>query len=328
MDEQKLKIFNAMASFVQDLNVSFGKRFKPIALYNRLMEKTTLRDSAAVERHIQAFTQFFNNNPEYVSEKKLSDNALIVYTHERIFIDVNKVVKSDADTQKAIHQHLTVIYSLMNLGTKQGKEALEKLKQTQNETDFDIGDLNVPDTNEGKFLKKTLGKMTEQFKNMDSENANPMTLMTSMLKSGFLTDFVGTLQSEFQSGQMNMGSLINTVTSVMGQTANTGSGSAGPDLSQLTGLLANTMTQMGSATGNSSGTPDIGQLTGLLSTTMSQLGGSAGGADIGQMLSTTMSQLGGGNGDRLPDIGQLTGLLSQMGTEKDSSLSISQLEEK
>lgn len=310
MDEQKLKIFNAIATFVQDLNNGFGKRTKPIALYNRLMERTTLRDTVAVDRHIAAFTQFFNANPDYIQQRKLGDRANIVYTPERIYLDMKKIIsKSDQETQDVIHQHLTLIYSLLNLGTKAGKEALEQLKQT---TSGDPAlDLNVPDTNEGRFLKKTLSSMTNQFKNMDTANANPMSMMTSMLQSGFLTSFVSDLQSEFSSGQMNIASLINTVTSVMGQ-AGGGAETGGLDMSQLGGMLTGVMSQMGGSGGTGQQGPDLTQLAGLLGSTMSGLNG-------------------GGTG-QMPDITQLTGLLSntvaQMGGDQSQLKEMNSILEK
>lgn len=321
MDEQKLKIFNAIATFVQDLNNGFNNRTKPIALYNRLMERTTLRDVTAVDRHIAAFTHFFNANPEYIQHRKLADTAVIVYTPDRIYLDMKKIIaKSDADTRDVIHQHLTLIYSLLNLGTKQGKEALEQLKQTTDGVDLGI---NVPDTNEGKFLKKTLSSMTQQFKKMDSNNANPMSMMTSMLQSGFLTNFVSDLQSEFSSGSMNMGSLINTVTSVMGSAASDSEGGAAPgglDMSQLGGMLTGVMSQLGGAQGagaSGGGQPDLTQLAGLLSNTMSQIGG---GGDS--------ASLGGG----APGIEQLTGLLSstvaQMGGDQSQIKEMTSILEK
>ena len=128
MDDQKLRIFNAIASFVQDLNTGFGKKYKPVALYNRLIEKTTLRDTTAVERHINAFRTFYNRNSDYIKSRTLADSARIEYS-DRVYLDVGRILaRTDKESHKHIHQHLVTVYSLMNIGTKQGREALGSAK--------------------------------------------------------------------------------------------------------------------------------------------------------------------------------------------------------
>src|SRR6185295_10080322 len=129
MDEQKLRTFNAISSFIQDLDVGFGKKYNPVALYNRLISKTTFRDSVAVNRHIKAFEAFFNANNGYIGTKKLAEEARVKYS-DRVYLDIGRILsKIDDDSHKQIHQHLTTIFTLMNIGTEKGKEALETLKQ-------------------------------------------------------------------------------------------------------------------------------------------------------------------------------------------------------
>ncbi len=211
MDDQKLRIFNAIASFVQDLNTGFGKKYKPVALYNRLVEKTTLRNVTAIDRHINAFKSFFATNNNYVKNKTLTGNAKIVYT-ERIYIDVGRIIfKLDTAAQQHIHKHLITIYSLLNLGTQDGIAALETLKKDN--TDLK---LNLPDTTEGNFIQNTLTEMTDQFSDM-GDNVTPMQMMANMMQSGFLTKFMGDLQTGFTNGEMDLKSLMSTVTSVISE---------------------------------------------------------------------------------------------------------------
>jgi len=213
MDDQKLCIFNAIASFVQDLDTSFGKKYKPVALFNRLISKTTLRDTISIQRHIDAFTLFFNNNPEYIDTKKINENTRIIYS-DRVYLDIGHILsKADAEARTYIHQHLVTIYSLINVGTEKGREAVESLKTTATSSTTKPV-INVPDTSEGKFIQNTLEKITDQFNDID-ENTNPMQVVTQMMSNGFFSEFMGELQTKMSSGELDMKNLMTTVTSAV-----------------------------------------------------------------------------------------------------------------
>nr|QBK87123.1 MAG: uncharacterized protein LCMAC201_00250 [Marseillevirus LCMAC201] len=260
MDDQKLRIFNAIATFIQDLNTGFGKKYKPVALYNRLVERTTLRDTTAVERHINAFRAFFTQNQTYIQSKSLVNNARLVYS-ERVYLDIGHILsKTEPDTHKHIHQHLVTIYSLMNIGTPSGLQALESLKQEHNTEQNKELDLSLPDTTEGNFIKDTLTEMTGHFDNME-ENANPMMMMSSMMQSGFFTKFMGDLQTKFSSGEMDLRSLMGTVTSVISEATPQG----GEEAAQIRSFVNQSMEQVSNLTGGQDLPPEVqGQMTGLL----------------------------------------------------------------
>jgi len=261
MDDQKLRIYNAIASFVQDLNTGFGKKYKPVALYNRLIERTTLRDIEAIDRHIKAFQKFFDINTSYIKTKQFGLSACINYS-DRIYLDLGKIMlKTDKNTHEYVHKHLITIYTLMNLNNEKGKEALETLKQTNAETKNDSLELNLPNTNEGNFIKDTLTEMTEQFENL-GDNANPMQMMTSMMQSGFFTKFMGDLQTKMSSGEMNLQSLMGTVTNVITEVAP----QDGPESDQFKTLINQSIGQLNGLSGNNQMPIDIQSL-------MNSLGG-------------------------------------------------------
>ncbi len=255
MDEKKLRVFDAIASFVQDLDTGFGKRYKPAALYNRLTVRTTPQDTTAIERHINAFRVFFNQNQNYIRTKELATNARIVYS-ERIYLDVGRILsKTDTTAHKHIHQHLVTIYSLMNLGTREGVQALETIKTKAPELD-----LNLPDTTEGKFIHDTLTEMTSHFENME-DNDNPMAVMSSMMQSGFFTKFMGDLQTKFSDGDMNLGTLMSTVTSVISEATP----EAGEEADQIRTFVTQSMTQVNALTGGQNLPPEVqGEMDNLL----------------------------------------------------------------
>ena len=287
MDDQKLRVFNAIAAFIEDLNVGLNQRQKQIALYNRLIKQTTLRDQKAIDRHIDAFKTFFDSNPNYILSKQLGCVTRIVYSQDHVYIDIGKILsKVDKEATDVIHQHLTTIYSLMNIGTAKGKEALEALKQetaavvpsgasAAAAAVVDSGlELNLPKTAEGDFIKNTLDKMTSQFNNIEvGPDTNPMALMGTMMNSGFFTEFVGTLQTKFSSGEMNIGSLMQTVTGVISQAAPSGGGA---ESSQLRTFVDSAMSQVGAmaaASGNQVDPQAQQQVNSMLSSMMGPMMG-------------------------------------------------------
>jgi len=250
MDDQKLRIYNAIASFVQDLNTEFGKKYKPVALYNRLIEKTTLGDVVAIDRHIKAFRTFFDQNPKYFKDARIKGDSRICYS-DRIFLDIGKIMsKTDAKTHEYVNKHLITIYTLMNLNNEKGKAALETLKEKEPSTNDATIDIALPDTSEGNFIKDTLTDMTAQFENLGDE-ANPMQMMSSMMQSGFFTKFMGDLQNKMESGEMNLQSLMGTVTSVIGDVAP----QDGPQGEHMANFLNTSMGQVAALT--SGGDPTV-----------------------------------------------------------------------
>lgn len=213
MQDHKLKTFNAISSFVQDLNTEFGKKYKPVALYNRLIERTTIRDFVTVDKHIQAFKKFFESNPGYIKNKSITTGMVINYS-ERIFLDLSKIFsKTSSDSHKHIHQHLFTIYTLLNIGTQQGREALESLRANYKNESF--AELELPNTTEGNFVKNTMAEMVNQLGSMEEDNVNPMAMIGKMMSSGFVGKFMGELETKFQGGEMNISSLMNVVSNVI-----------------------------------------------------------------------------------------------------------------
>lgn len=240
MDDSKLSIFNAIMSFVQDLDTGFDKTHKPIALYNRLLEKTTLKDSAAIGKHILGFERFFNTYPNYLKSGNVEKDAKIIYS-DRVFLDVGHILSTaDKEMNQHILRHLKYIYSIMNKGTEAGKEALKELKaETGTAADADI---DLPNTTEGNFIKDTLTEMTEHFENIE-DTGNPMAMMTGMMQSGFFQKFMGDLQGKMSSGEMDMKSLMSTVTSVISDVTPAG------EADQLGDFLTQGISQVSALTG-------------------------------------------------------------------------------
>lgn len=237
MDDSKLKAFNAISCFVQDLNENFGQKYKPVALYNRLIEKTTIRDHAAINKHIEAFKTFYMENPNYLDKKELKMDAVIKYS-DRVYIKLASVLeKSEPEAHDIIYKHLATIYTILNIGTEKSLQLLNKLKKETDDSkipSLEEMELQVPQTNEGNFVKNTLTEMQGHLK---TTNGNPAEMITSMMQSGFFQKFMGDMQSGITNGNINLPNLMSTVQQVISQ--NMPEGEEGEQVKNIIGGMQN-----------------------------------------------------------------------------------------
>lgn len=135
--------FNAIQEFVADLDANFGRRYKPVALYNRLLQKTTLRDVASINRHINAFKLFYSQNPSYITTSSstttigiggLVDGACVRFS-ERIVLHLQSILRrTDHRSHDCIRGHLLTIHSLIFASTPDGNASAEALRRLDSST--------------------------------------------------------------------------------------------------------------------------------------------------------------------------------------------------
>jgi len=294
IENHRGKIFSAISNFVKELNSTFGKKYKPVALYCRLIEKTDHNDIKSIDRHINAFKNFFKQNIAYIKTKEINESFKRIVYSQNVYLDINVILnKTDVDSHKIIHQHLFVIYTLLNLGTKQGLEALEQLKAEQQTQEDEKLDLNLPDTVEGNFIKETLAEMTDQFKDLDTSNPNPMAAVMGMVQNGFFGKFMNNLQTKFSNGEMDIKSLLTTVMSATDEIApSDGSGN------ELKNMMKQSMEKISnvdfSENPSSEQLPDISNLMSMMG---SMTGGMGGGQGNAQGMENLMSMMGSMTGN-------------------------------
>ena len=90
MSDTSLITFKAISNFTNALNEIFGKEQRSLALYNRLINKTTIAHEKAINKHIIAFRDFSLKNREAFKHK--DHNSFTTYTisySSKVFIDLS-----------------------------------------------------------------------------------------------------------------------------------------------------------------------------------------------------------------------------------------------
>jgi len=219
------KIFQCLTSFVEDLGESFATDNHPLALYERLITKTKLVHKEAVEKHVSAFRTFYNANKANIAESKPEFTENIVYS-AKVYIDMNAIfrLEMDADTRKAIWNHLHVIATLYD-------PTLPKLAIVPSQT--------VPlidgDSEEDKFLNKVISRVQTH---VTDDTTDPQAAISNILSSDLIPELVGTINSGMSNGTFNIGKMMSSVEKMV-----TGMGGgdpqAGEAMSMLRGLMGN-----------------------------------------------------------------------------------------
>jgi hypothetical protein len=256
MDNTSILIFKAIVGFISDLNEEFGQRYKSIALYNRLLDKTGIVNIGPVQKHIECFRSFFSKNKKAMEEKKkeLFDETKISYS-KSVYIDVVLILNSNSDTSSIIWKHLLTIWGLID-PTSQAKRILNESLKNSNGED-----------KESQFLSNILERVEKTVGENNVDTSNPMAAVSSLMSSGVFTDLINGMQTGLSDGSLDISKLMGSVQGMMSK-MNGGRGGGGgmPDLNSM-------MSMMGGMGGSGGGMPDLSALMGALPSMMGGMGG-------------------------------------------------------
>ena len=272
--DNNLVVFKAIANFTQALSEEFGKKQHSLALYCRLINKTTLAHDAPIKKHISSFTSFCISNRDAITSKdhtKLVD-SIIKYS-DKVFINMKHIFNlADSDTQSVIWSHLLTISALVDSSSnaKEILKSLDILKECDSAEESDF-----------------LSKLMEKIESHVDPNATPMQAMASIMSSGILGDLIGGMNSGLSDGSLNLPKIMASVQKMI--------------------------TKMSSKTGNTKGGEDaMNMINGLMGMMGGDGAGRAGGVDMASMMQGLMGTTGGGavGGSGIDMASMIQGLVS------------------
>lgn len=200
--------FKTIATFVGDLSEIFASSYHELALYNRLLQKTTLSHEVGVRKNINAFKTFCVNNRKPIISRNYKDVVGKIIYSDKVFIDIKDImINADAETRKIIWLHLIKICAFVDPSTK----AREILKE------------NV--SNESTFIDEIMTKV-EQNIDLDS-TTNPLEAVTSIMNSGVFNDLMMGMNNKLQDGSIDLSKLMGTVETLCSSIKPDGDGGGG-----------------------------------------------------------------------------------------------------
>lgn len=219
-----LKIFDIIADFVKELNDLFGEKERPLRLYSHLIEKTAIRNTQPIRKHIKAFQSFCSDNQDAIMAKDVGQIKVgkIVYS-TKVFLDMDKIFAlADKQSRGVIWQYFLTISALID-PTSKAKQILQETKAQQ----------QVKGGKEAEFLGDIISRVEQS---VDPEVDNPMAAVGSILSSGIFTDLISGMSSGLQNGELDLSNLIGTVQKLVVGMQPEG-GEDGPDMSVVNSMM-------------------------------------------------------------------------------------------
>lgn len=203
LTDTQLIAFKAVSNFIKELSSIFGKKQRSLALYRRLIEKTTLSHEDSIRKHLDVFRRFCISNREALETKDWRKFQVDTITYsERVYIGLKGIFSmADDETKAVIWKHLLTISAILDPNSK----ARDILRESS----------GPESKNEQEFLGNIFDKVQDC---VDPVNmTNPMQAISSILSSGVFSELVNDMSSGVNSGELKLDRLMGTVQGMMSQ---------------------------------------------------------------------------------------------------------------
>ena len=212
------RTFKAICNFVNDLADCFAVNNHSLALYDRLLTKTTMEHTEAVDKNIELFKEFILKNKDNILSQNPRFSNMVSYS-PKVFLDMNVVMnlKMDRDTSDAIWRHLSVLLVMFDPESK---------TQIVQSSKLSVGE----ECEEDQFLNKIINRVSEHV----PQNGDPKAGLNDVLSSGLIPELVNDITSRMGSGNFDLGKMIASVEKLAG-----GAMSLDPQAKNMLGMLSN-----------------------------------------------------------------------------------------
>ena len=300
-DELNLIAFNAIAQFMKELNTIFGKKYRPIALYNRLISKTTLMHQNAISRHISVFRDFCTVNRACILTRNTELKDDVIFYSEAVSIFMNEVFnlteneEDSEDIKEGIWKHLLTISALVDPSGR-AKDVLKNSVVSERENVRENARESTPVRNtksETNFINNIIEKVE---KNIDPNVSDPMQAVSSMMKSGVFTDLLSDITNGMKSGELDINKMFSAVNEMVSKegVGNDESNPLGNHMNMLSSMMSSMNTGQNSEGGNDMG-DQIDPMS-MLSSMMSSMNAGQNSEGGNDMLSSMMASFTSGEG--------------------------------
>ena len=248
LPDNTLLQFKLIHDFIESLFTQYGTRNRGLALYYRLITKTTISHKDAVNKHCNIFKTFCSDNSDAISEQNVSDmtQPIISYS-ENVKFNLVTLLNIEKDNS-VIWDHLLTISAVLD-PLSRAKQILKDRKKSNS-------------GGGGDFLSDIVSQIEKSIK----PGSDPMDAIGSVLSSGVLTDIMSKMGDSLQDGSMDLGGLVGGMQNMLAGSNNNeqsdGDNTTTPDLSGMLNMLAGSMNKSGD--GNNAA-PDLSGMMNMLS---------------------------------------------------------------
>lgn len=212
-------VFYSIKNFIIELDELFGTKHKPLALYGRLIQHTSVSHTNAISKHISLFKEFVQRNRSAILSKSVEqlESHRINY-NDRVYINIKTIMDmSDDDTRNMIWKHLLVLSAYLD-PESDAKTQLMK-EQTENEQQLVV--TNAIQESLGSIMKSDF--LTDIFKTLPAAggapggDVDPGKMFGDLMNSPMLKDLVTNLSQGLSDGKFNPLSLMTGLQQATGK---------------------------------------------------------------------------------------------------------------
>lgn len=193
--------FNTISDFICELGNSFGSKQKSVALYARLIEKTTISHKEIINKHVDKFRTFCVANRNSIKEKKHVDfvQPRVSYS-ERVYIDMKHLFNiADNSEKRVMWKYLLTISAILD---REGG-AKEVLKSAGKE---------------GEFIEQAFDDIKSSLDSTNVEGSNPMAVAMGLMGSGVFQNLLNGVTKGVDDGSLDLNKLMSTVQGMIATT--------------------------------------------------------------------------------------------------------------
>ena len=256
-EETALITFKAISNFINDIATVYGKKYKPVKKYRRIVNETQISQTTFIQRHITLFQEFCLANREAISakdHKKLQKDTILYPGKNKITVNMKTLFSiADSSTTPVIWKHLLTISALVDPAGNAKRILLESQTSSTESTD---------NKNETDFLTGLISKVEQNVK----PDSKPEEMLGSILNSGIFTDILQGMQGGVTSGQLNLQKLIGSVSGLVANLEDKVGDD--PEAKQMMGMFSNLSSNLsGVVSGDPNARlPDLSGMMGMLGT--------------------------------------------------------------
>lgn len=228
--------FVCIKAFVTDISDFFSNDIHSLALYDRLLSKTTLAHIDAIAKHITSFSKFCTENRDVITSMKGTFKGTIEFS-AKVFIDMNTVMGMEMSsvTRSTIWSHLLTLSAILD-PLSNAKEIL-KAENLALTTSASTPTSAEP---EDDFLSEVMAKVE---KAVDPNSTNPSAEISKIMSSGIVNDLVESIGSKVSSGNLDIGKMFGSVQKMLNTMSPDAAGD--PQLTQTMNMITGMMGMMG-----------------------------------------------------------------------------------
>lgn len=197
----------ALKAMVSQLADQYGSKNKPLALYNRLI---STMDPEKETDHLDKWAAFLLKNAAVLEDTSIDIKDVGEFKfryNSKIYINFKHILSAEKSksVRKTIWDHLLTVNAILD-ESGVGKELLTKRRENQ---------MTMSKGDEKNFVSDAVDEITRTMEETEIDDENPMATIMSLVSSPMFTKLVTNMKGKVEDGDLDIGSLMSTVTGMM-----------------------------------------------------------------------------------------------------------------